>query len=486
MDFNSLYDFVISKLDSELPDHITYHNTEHTKYVLESAILIARKEGVGGNDLVLLKTAALLHDVGFTISHKEHEALSCDIAQKILPDYNYLPDQIDHICEMIMATKLPQKPRDKLAKILCDADLYYLGGNSYDAYASRLYNEFKANQIVKNEKEWLALQIDFLKSHQFFTQTARNNRNKNKRKTLKVLRKEAKGQIKGNQIQSIKDNIIDFFLMVIGVSITAFALQGFLVPNKFFDGGISGISLLISQIFDIDLSIIIVLLNLPLIIISNYTVGRKFAIRTFISIALLSVALWYMPDITVTNDKLLIAVFGGIFLGLGIGLAMRGGTALDGIDVLALYTFKKTSFSMTEIILALNIVIFAIAGLKFGIESAFYSILTYFAATISLGYVVDGLQAQTGVTIISNQSEEIKYKLVNELERGITVYKGERGFLPGQYEVSSECDIIFTVIRRLEMRKLKILVYSVDPNAFVFASTIKEATGGVLRKKAGY
>ena len=145
------------------------------------------------------------------------------------------------------------------------------------------------------------------------------------------------------------------------------------------------------------------------------------------------------------------------FLVLVLGLVMRAGAALDGIEVLALYTLKRTSFTITEIILGINILIFTIAALEVGMENALYSILTYFAATRSIDYVVEGLQAYTGVTIISGESEAIKYEIVNKLGRGITVYKGERGFLPGNFEVSADCDIIFTVITRLELRKLKIL-----------------------------
>jgi uncharacterized membrane-anchored protein YitT (DUF2179 family) len=162
---------------------------------------------------------------------------------------------------------------------------------------------------------------------------------------------------------------------------------------------------------------------------------------------------------------------------------MRAGAALDGIEVLALYTLKKTSFTITEIILGINLIIFSIAAYVFSIETALYSILTYFAATRTIDYVVEGIRAYTGVTIISGKSEAIKYELVNNLGRGITVYKGERGFLPGKFEISSECDIIFTVITRLELRKLKNLVYEVDPKAFVFANTIKEAAGGVINRR---
>ena len=181
--------------------------------------------------------------------------------------------------------------------------------------------------------------------------------------------------------------------------------------------------------------------------------------------------------------SIIVAVFGGAFLGIGIGLVMRAGAALDGIEVLALYTLKRNSFTITEIVLGINIIIFSVAALKFGIETSLYSVLTYFAATKTIDYVVEGIQAYTGMTIISSKSEEIKHQLVNNLGRGITVYKGERGFLPGKFDVSAECDIIYTVVMRLEMRKLKNLIYEIDSEAFVFANTIKEASGGIIKSR---
>ena len=165
---------------------------------------------------------------------------------------------------------------------------------------------------------------------------------------------------------------------------------------------------------------------------------------------------------------------------------MRAGCALDGVEILALFTIKRTSFTITEIILAINVFIFAVAAFKFGMETALYSMITYFTASKTVDYVVEGIEAYTGVTIISGESDLMKERLVNQLGRGITVYKGERGFLPGNFHQSSNCDIIFTVVTRLEMRKLKNLVAETDPKAFVFANTIKEATGGILRRRAAH
>ncbi|MBK7678693.1 MAG: YitT family protein [Chitinophagaceae bacterium] len=277
--------------------------------------------------------------------------------------------------------------------------------------------------------------------------------------------------------------MVDAILTVLGVTIAGIALKLFLVPNHFFDGGITGISLLVHEVYHFNLGLVIVLLNLPLVIVSYYTIGKRFAFKTLVSVILLGICLLLIPNYATTADKLLISIFGGAFLGIGVGLIMRTGAALDGIEVLAVYTLKRTSFTITEIILGINIVIFTIAGFRFGLETALYSILTYFTATRCIDYVVEGLQAYTGVTIVSGKSDAIKYQLVNKLGRGITVYKGERGFLPGKFEVSSECDIIFTAITRLELRKLKNLVYDVDPKAFVFANTIKEASGGIIKRR---
>jgi len=276
----------------------------------------------------------------------------------------------------------------------------------------------------------------------------------------------------------------DLLLMVAGVLISGFALKGFLVPNHFFDGGITGISLLLHEIYHYNLAIVIILLNLPLVIISFFTVGKTFAIRTLVAVVLLGISLWLLPTIQLTSDKLLISIFGGAFLGLGVGLVMRSGAALDGIEVLAIYTLRKTSFTMSEIILGLNIMIFATAAIYLSVETALYSVLTYFCATRTIDYIIEGIQAFTGVTIISGKNEEIKHQLVHKFGRGITIYKGERGYLPDNFDQKMDCDIIFTVISRMEMRKLLNVVQNLDPNAFIIANTIREASGGILSRKS--
>lgn len=277
----------------------------------------------------------------------------------------------------------------------------------------------------------------------------------------------------------------DSIYTLTGVLFSGFALKSFLVPNNFFDGGVTGISLLINEIYHLNIAYVIILVNIPFIIVGAFQVNKEFAIKTFIAVILLGLCLLYLPyPEKITSDKLLVSIFGGVFMGIGIGLAIRGGCALDGIEVLALYTGKRISFTISEIILGINVVIFLIAAIRLGLPTAFYSILTYYAASKTINFVVEGLEEYTGVTIISGENEQIKEQLVMIMGKGITIYKGERGFLKQSFDVSQPVDIIYTVVTRLEVRRLRNLVSDIDPKAFIFTSTIKEAAGGVLKKRA--
>lgn len=486
MQFEALYKSVVDKLANSLPAYLTYHNAAHTKKVLAAVIEIGQTERLSEEELTLLKTAALLHDIGFIQNHENHEELSCKYAQKALPEFGYSDAQIQQVCSMILATRMPQTPHNIMAQILCDADLFYLGSDSYVADAEQLKFEMLKLGVINEHTDWLSLQVKFLSEHKYFTNYASVHQGPGKQKNLEVLllsREKLQQKVThSKEILLLQDGA----LMLLGILLAAIGLKGFLVPNHFFDGGVTGMSLLVHEIWHFNLGTVLFLMNLPLMIAGYFSVGSKFAYRMALAVILLGVALHFLPVFALTADKLLISIFGGVFLGTGVGLVMRSGTALDGIEVVALYTVKRTSFTIVEIIFGINVMIFAIAAFRFGIETALYSILTYFTATRCIDYVVEGIQAYTGVTIISAKSEVIKYQLVNKMGKGITVYRGERGFLPGKFEISSECDIIFTVITRLELRRLKNLVAEIDPQAFVFANTIKEASGGVIKRKQGH
>ncbi|UUV21550.1 YitT family protein [Paenimyroides aestuarii] len=280
-----------------------------------------------------------------------------------------------------------------------------------------------------------------------------------------------------------KDRFKDYIFMLLGILCISFALKSLLIPNHFFDGGVTGIALLLYKKYHINIALIFVALNIPFLLLGGKLIGKSFAIKSIISVIVLGLCLLFIPFPEVSHDKLIVSVFGGFFIGLGVGFGMKSGIALDGIEVLAVYTGKKVGFSMSEIILGINILIFLIAAIFFGLETAFYSMLTYFVASKTIDYVVEGFEEFTGVTIISSKSEEIKAFLVLQMSKGITVYKGERGFMKDSFDVSTETDIVYTVVTRLEVRKLKNAIHEIDDKAFIFSSSIKETAGGILKKK---
>ncbi|HYD21102.1 MAG TPA: HD domain-containing protein [Flavipsychrobacter sp.] len=188
MQFGEAKKFILGKLKKELPRHLSYHSVEHVKDVFDSCKSIAASEGVKGDDLKLLLTAALFHDSGFLKGPKEHEKKSCTIARKYLPDYGYTPEQIKKICGMIMATRVPQQPKNHLEEIICDADLDYLGRDDFFTIGDKLFAELSVYGILNTEDEWNKLQVRFLESHHYFTKTTIKLRQKKKDKHLKLVK----------------------------------------------------------------------------------------------------------------------------------------------------------------------------------------------------------------------------------------------------------------------------------------------------------
>ncbi|SOE21756.1 Uncharacterized membrane-anchored protein YitT, contains DUF161 and DUF2179 domains [Spirosomataceae bacterium TFI 002] len=284
--------------------------------------------------------------------------------------------------------------------------------------------------------------------------------------------------INWNEVFSVRS----ILFIILGSLCGTIAIKGFMIPNHFIDGGVTGVSILIHEIFHIDVSIPLVLINLPFIIIGYYKIGKNFAIHALIAVILLAILLQFVEVPAITNDKVLIAIFGGLFIGLGIGFVIKGGGVIDGLEVLAEYSNKKLPISTAEIIMITNTVLFLIAAYSLGIEKAMYSILTYFTALQVSGYVVDGFEEYTSLTIISSKHEEMKEMIVKTHNKAISVYKGERGYLPGSFEVKHDTDIIVTVVTRLEIHKLKKSIFNTDPNAFIFIQSIKEVGGGEVKR----
>ncbi|HEX8377552.1 MAG TPA: YitT family protein [Pedobacter sp.] len=284
------------------------------------------------------------------------------------------------------------------------------------------------------------------------------------------------------RIINIKSRILKWVFVVVGVLLAAFGLKGFLLPNGFIDGGVTGLALLANHITDVEVSIWLVLFNIPFIMVGVRQIGKEFAINTLIAVFGLAIVIYFFEFPVITDDKLLISIFGGFFLGAGIGLAIRGGAVLDGTEIIAVYINRKSIFSIGDIILLINVAIFCIAAIVLSIESALYSILTYLSASKTVDFIIQGIEEYTGVTIVSSKSKEIRQAIIQELGRGVTIYKGERGY-GGNQHMEKDIDIIFTVVTRLEVSKVKEVAKSIDRRAFMVMNVITETNGGVIKSR---
>lgn len=271
--------------------------------------------------------------------------------------------------------------------------------------------------------------------------------------------------------------------MISGIGFAILGLQGFLLPNNFLDGGVTGISILVTGFANIHISILLLVFNIPFVILGYHKIGRIFGVRSLFANILLAAGLFFINIPAFTDDKVLIAVFGGLFIGLGIGLVIRGGAVIDGVEVIAHYTEKKSAFTSGEIILTLNILIIMGAALQFGPETGMYSILVYYTAMKTTDYVVDGFEEYTALNFISIEEESICALIVNDFGKAVSIFKGERGYLPNSYNNTTECKIIMTVVTRLEVHRIKEAVHKIDSDAFIFVTSIKEVKGGIIKKK---
>lgn len=280
----------------------------------------------------------------------------------------------------------------------------------------------------------------------------------------------------------ISRHIKDFILITAGIFSAAFGFKGFLMTNHFIDGGATGISLLISALTPIPLYILLIVINSPFILLGYKIIGKLFAMKTALAICGLAlvVATVEFPD--VTKDNLLVAIFGGFFLGAGIGLSVRGGAVIDGTEVLAIYLSRKFGTTIGDIIILINIIIFSVAAYFLSVEIALYSMITYLSASKTLDFVVEGIEEYTGVTIISPYSADIREMIIETLGRGVTIYNGKSGF--GKAGETPDIDIVYTVITRLELSRLNAELEKIDPEAFIVMSSIRDTKGGMIKKRA--
>ena len=279
----------------------------------------------------------------------------------------------------------------------------------------------------------------------------------------------------------MKNLLKHIFFISLGVLSAGFGLKGFLLPNGFIDGGVTGISLLFQALTNYPLALLIVIINAPFILLGYFQIGKLFTIKSIAAISGLALALIFIDYPIITSDKLLIAVFGGFFLGSGIGLTIRGGGVLDGTEVLAIYLTKKTGLTIGDLILIFNIIIFAVAAYLLSVETALYSILTYLTASKTVNLVVEGVEEYIGVTIISTKSEDIRIMIIEKMGKGVTIYNGKRGY-GKKGENLNKTDVIYSVITRLEMTRLQTEIQKIDSDAFIIMNKVMDLQGGHLPK----
>jgi uncharacterized membrane-anchored protein YitT (DUF2179 family) len=278
-------------------------------------------------------------------------------------------------------------------------------------------------------------------------------------------------------VNRVSRECLNAVLIVLGILSAGMGIKGFLLPSHFIDGGVTGISMLTSAVSGTSVSIWIAVVNLPFIALGYRQIGFGFAIRSAIGIGGLSLALAIVPFPDVTHDRLLIAVFGGLFLGAGVGMAVRGNAVLDGTEIAALLISRRSDLlKVGDVILLFNVALFLAAMRLLGIEEGLYSILTYISAARTIDFVIHGIEEYTAITIVSRASGDIAARIMADLGRGVTVYKG-RGGLSFENQ-----EILYCVVTRLEIGKVKGIVRTLDSAAFVTAHSLADVQGGMVKR----
>ena len=271
----------------------------------------------------------------------------------------------------------------------------------------------------------------------------------------------------------------NIFFIQIGAVLAAFSLERFLIPNKMMDGGVVGVSIIASYLSSLPLGLFVFALNLPFIFLSLKLIGRRFLILALYAIA--SFSAWvsvFGPLGVVTNDLFLATVFGGILLGAGVGLIIRNGACLDGTEIVSIILTSRLPFSVGELVMGFNVLVFSAAGIVFGVDRALYSVAAYLIAYKAIDLVVEGIDESKAMFIVSDKSEEIADLLFERLKAGITIFKGMGGYS------KAERDIIYVIVRRLEIAKIKNAVRSLDADAFITIHNVHEVIGKNVRKGA--
>jgi uncharacterized membrane-anchored protein YitT (DUF2179 family) len=272
----------------------------------------------------------------------------------------------------------------------------------------------------------------------------------------------------------------EFFQLAIAIVLASIGLKAFLLPNGFLDGGVTGISILLNKITGFEISIILPVISIPFFSIGWFTVSKRIVIRSLISVLILSLVIHFENFQPITDDKLLISIFGGLFLGAGIGIAIKNGSVLDGSEILGIFVNERTGISIGLIIFWFNVVLFLLAGFLFSLEVAMYSVLTYIITAKTIDLILEGFEDYVGLMIVTSKSGEMQKALLKDIGQGMTIYQGTKGY--GSQGEKQNLEIIHTVVNRIDTKKVYRVLKKVDKDAFVIEFDVNKVSGGVLRK----
>jgi len=280
--------------------------------------------------------------------------------------------------------------------------------------------------------------------------------------------------------KKIKQVFFESFQICIGILLASIGLKAFLLPNGFLDGGVTGIAILVSQLFDLNISVVLLVTSIPFLIIGWKSLTKKIVLKSFLSIIALAILIYFENFTSITEDKLLIAIFGGLFLGAGIGITIKNGAVLDGSEILGIFINNRFGISIGKVILLFNIILFSITAVLISVEVSMYSILTFLITAKIIDLMIEGFEDYVGLMIVSEKSNEIETSLIKQISTGITKYKGSQGY--GQRGQRSHDDIIHTVINRIDINRTYRLIEKIDDKAFIIEFDVNKVQGGILKK----
>ncbi len=281
-------------------------------------------------------------------------------------------------------------------------------------------------------------------------------------------------------MSKIKNLALEYIQIAIGIILASIGLKAFLLPNGFLDGGVTGIALLINSKLDINVSYLLIGLSIPFLFLGYYMLSQRIVVKSIFAIISLAIFIELENFSVITDDKLLISIFGGLFVGMGIGITIRNGAVLDGSEILGIFIYDRFGIAIGKFILLFNVILFGITAMVLSVEVAMYSILTFIVTAKVTDFMIEGFEDFIGILVVSKYHEALKTEIAKNIGSGMTIYKAEEGI--GSQGETKEMMIINTVINRIDIRKMYRTIDSVDPGAFIVEYDVNNVRGGVMRR----